>query len=81
MGENKREHETQEDQDLQRWMGRIEGKIDSIQETQKRHEAMFTTLPCVKHAEVLAGLKVISGFWGLIGGVLAMVGTWLVKKL
>jgi len=67
--------------DIERWMGRIEGKIDEIQRTQERHEAVFGALPCREHGNKIAALKAVSGVWGVIGGTLAVVGAWIVRKL
>ena len=67
--------------DLERWMGRIEGKIDAIQKTQERHELVFGNLPCREHGNKIAALKAVSGVWGTIGGTLTVVGAWIVRKL
>ena len=55
-------------------LGKIEGKQDQILEK-------LGGLPCVKHGEEIAKLKVKSSIWGGIGAGLVMAGIYLKEKL
>ena len=58
--------------DLQRWMGRIETKIDTLLETNKEHETRITSLEADRN-RVKGAILGVSLFSGGVGAYLSKI--------